>query len=127
MFLINTAASLLLLNLVFVAAYYSGGLSEHTCHGVSGTLHYMFLTAAFSLAGLALVKLRGAGKKEAQRSLRNKRMVILGVLATWCKLFRTWFSFKPLFFTLYYLTVVPALIVALTLSLSETYNTSSEL
>ena len=85
MFLLNSATSLLLLNLIFVAAYYSGGLSEHTCHGVSGTLHYMFLTAAFSLAGLALVKLRGAGKKEEQRTLRNMCMVISGVLATWCK------------------------------------------
>ena len=85
MFLLNTTASLLLLNLVFVAAYY---LSESaTCRGVSVFFHYLFLTAVFSLAGLAVVKLKGAGKKEARRTLRDKCMVISGVLATWCKFF----------------------------------------
>ena len=84
-FLLNTSISLLLLNLTFVAAYYSSSMSESVCHGVSGIFHYLFLTSVFSLTGLALVKVRGAGKKETRITLANKCMVILGVLATWGK------------------------------------------
>ena len=84
-FLLNFAALLLLLDLIFVAAYHSSGFSVATCHGVSVVLHYLFLASALSLAGLVLAQTRGMERREAERTLASKCTVISGVLATWRK------------------------------------------
>ena len=85
MFLVNTVSLLFFLNLSFIAAYHSPAFSELTCHGVSIIFHTLFLSSAFSLAGLGLTKLNGAHKKEGKAVLMTKCLVVSGVLATWCK------------------------------------------
>ena len=83
--LLNSCTSLLLLNLSFVAAYYSARFSETACHTVSAIFHYLFLASVFSLAGLAFTRLEREGAKDKRK--KKYSAVVLGLLVTWCKLY----------------------------------------
>lgn len=84
-FLLNGCISLILLNLVYIAAGYSSSLSDQSCFGVSVVFHYIFLVAVCSLAGLVLTNLRQKNKKKSStKSCMTVSAVTLMTLI-WCK------------------------------------------
>jgi len=85
-FLVNSCAALILLNLSYAGSYYATS-TEASCLALSALLHYLFLASVLALANLAVSKMIKIWRKEERSNQLPKTKYIMtsAVAVTWGK------------------------------------------